>query len=84
MRPPKTVDEHIERLQQLVKELPAEEELTGPSSKERILKEADAILRALPEDYLRGLPEDVQEKIRAWLARRSSTSSSGAVPCNKT
>jgi hypothetical protein len=71
MRPPKSVDEHIERGKLLVKELPAEDELTGPSSKERLLGEADAILRALPEDYLRGLPADVQEKIRDWLARRS-------------
>lgn len=70
MRPPKTVDEHLERLQQLVKELPSEEELAAPSSKERLLTEADAILRALPEDYLRALPEDLQEKIRAWLGRR--------------
>ena len=70
MPSPKTVDEHIERLEQLVKELPAEDQLAGPSSEERLLAEADAILRSLPEDYLKALPEDLQEKIRARLARR--------------
>jgi len=70
MRSPKTVDDPIERLKELVKQLPPQDRLSGPSGEERLLAEADAILRGLPEDYLLALPEDLQEKIRARLARR--------------
>jgi hypothetical protein len=67
---PKTVEEHIEELRQLVKDLPSEEEIQRPNTEARLVAEADAILRALPEDYLLTLPEDLQAKIRARLERR--------------
>jgi sugar-specific transcriptional regulator TrmB len=70
MGAPRSVHEHLERLRQVLKELPPEDELIGNVTEEKLLEKVEAVLRGLPEEYIAALPKDLQEKIRRRLERR--------------
>jgi len=70
MGEPRSVHEQLERLRQVLKELPPEDELIGHVTEEKLLEKVEAVLRGLPEEYIEALPKDLKEKIRRRLKRR--------------
>lgn len=53
----------------VLENLSPEQRLVGVSEAEQVLALSDSLLRALPAAFLATLPEDVQARVRARLAR---------------
>ena len=49
--------------------VPPEQRLAGVAESEQVLALSDALLRALPPEFLATLPDDVQAKLRARIGR---------------
>lgn len=58
-----------ETMQKLLETLTPAERIAGLSPEEQILALSDEVLRGFPDDYVRSLPEHVQQKIRERLGQ---------------
>jgi hypothetical protein len=71
-------DEVLERLlgtltpEQRLAGLAPEQRLAGLAPEEQVLALSDEVLRAFPEDYLRGLPPRIRAAVRARIGRPAS------------